>query len=56
MQKLIYASVVIATLFVPLFNARKANFEAGLRRSRLQMLAFMVAWAFGCIYAYTTLG
>jgi len=56
MQKLIYASILFATLGLPIWHARERSFDVGLRKMTTQLIGFVVAWAFGCIFAYLRLG
>jgi len=54
--KLVLMSILLATVIIPFRNAKRGSFQQGLRRTYLQMLGFVVVWAFGCIYAYLYLG
>ncbi|HKU36899.1 MAG TPA: hypothetical protein VJR89_02095 [Polyangiales bacterium] len=52
MQKYYLMLILLATLIIPLRNARHANVAEGLRKTIQQMALFVLIWGLGCVYVY----
>jgi hypothetical protein len=52
MQRALLMSILIATLVIPILNARQRNLSQGVKRTVLQMCLFITVWTLSCIYVY----
>jgi len=52
MQRALLISILIATLVIPILNARQRNLSRGLRRTIVQMCIFIALWTLSCMYVY----
>ncbi len=52
MQKVLLMSVLVATMVIPIRNARNPRLARPLRRTVIQMFAFLFFWIMGLKYLY----
>jgi hypothetical protein len=52
MQRALLISILLATLVIPIYNARQRDLALGLRRTVVQMAVFIAAWTLACLYLY----
>ena len=52
MQKYYLMLILLATLIIPLRNARNPNQAEGQRKTIQQMAIFVLIWGLGCVYLY----
>jgi hypothetical protein len=52
MQKYYLMLILLATLIIPLRNAKNPNHAEGQRKTIQQMVVFVFIWGLGCVYVY----
>ena len=52
MQRALLISILLATVVIPIWNAKERELARGLRRTVVHMSAFIAAWTLTCIYFY----
>lgn len=52
MQKWYLMSILLATLIIPIRNARNPDASAAVRKTVVQMAVFVLSWGLGCVYVY----
>lgn len=45
-------SILIATLVIPILQARRRNLAQGVRRTIVRMSVFIAVWTLACVYVY----
>jgi len=55
MQKNYLMAILLATMAIPMMQAKHAQFQKGMRKTVLHMTIFILAWGLGCVYVYWSL-